>query len=382
MQVLEYTATCEILTSPQESDDGMVWNQNQQSIERKIDGINSRLDGIQARVDNVEAVLKPKPKSAFAVWRNEVWSKFKENRVWIFPTLAIIIGICGWFASGLFKTYLDQRRDQFNQAVDARISNALSAKGGVNEKLTSIQESTSRIEGSLETIKPFIHDVISRQFENVSKLSPQALSERLPALGHLLAVARDQNVTVSPHITADIGSKLLQIHSQSPGYWPTTAGFITYRSLHSDGGTVSPLPECTDAEPHGFRVSEVDSNGAVTKVDSAYYENCRFTIDSPKDDERFNSFISSKYPAIEFRHCLIVYRGGPFTLFTHIKADNLPTKSSGHGQGATLSFHGPTMKFVNCRFDFSSPNEPPAKAKPLLQAVLEQSGPSVAIPIS
>ena len=59
-------------------------------------------------------------------------------------------------------------------------------------------------------------------------------------------------------------------------------------------------------------VMEVGPAGELKKISNAYYENCRFTIDSPVDDERISQLVRTHYPVIEFRYCLIVYRGGEF----------------------------------------------------------------------
>jgi len=65
------------------------------------------------------------------------------------------------------------QNDQKNQ-ITIEVGNQL------KEPLFRMQETNTHlagIEGSLNDLKPFIHDVINRQFENVSKLPTQVLLE-------------------------------------------------------------------------------------------------------------------------------------------------------------------------------------------------------------
>jgi hypothetical protein len=115
---------------------------------------------------------------------------------------------------------------------------------------------------------------------------------------------------------------------------------------------------------------------------NAYYQNCRLTLDSARDDERINSLVRSKFPTIEFRNCLIVYRGGEFALilWSHVQAAPLHMLTA-NGKGAELNYDGPSLQFISCQFDFSVSNQVPQRGKETLQTLLTQNGPSLALAI-
>jgi hypothetical protein len=55
----------------------------------------------------------------------------------------------------------------------------------VNETLKEVHDTTTRIQATLDTLQPFIRDVIHQEFDKTTKLSAQEMQERLPAINHL-----------------------------------------------------------------------------------------------------------------------------------------------------------------------------------------------------
>ena len=275
-----------------------------------------RLDGLENRLGEIEIALglkPPKPKSAFRQFREHLWQQIKTNKTTIIPIVAIIVAVAGWFASGWFRYYLDHRYD----FIDGMISTNLSAKGGVKETLAAVQQTVNRTETTLATLQPFIQDVINHQFESTSKLSTAALQERLPAVQHLLASARDQRVKADTKVLDALTQKLSAANTSAVGFWPTAAEFISYRSAltHEDLVNLSnSMPKCTDQPPHLATVAQYTPAGSTSlSINPAYYENCQLQLDSREQDAYLSYWALKVVPTLTpliFRHCLVTYNGG------------------------------------------------------------------------
>jgi hypothetical protein len=350
-----------------------------------------RFDGIDSRLDRIERALElkpPEPKSAFAQFRGHVWQLIVVNRSWVISVAAILVAIGGWFGSGMFKYWLDHKDDGLNHLIDGRIEAALKAPSGVLATLSEVQRTTNETDTTLKTLQPFIQDVIRHQFEIASKLPAQELGERLPAVKNLLAVARDQDVQIEPKITENLREKLLKIDAKAPDYWPASAQFISYRSQNTVPDTQSllqpNLPNCTDHDPEGPRIES--TNGNQITFSSAYYDNCRLTLDSAKDDAKINSLLLNLTPKIVFRHCLIVYKGGEIGLI--IAFNNRPVKiylpehPEVDAVPSTTPVTGNTLYFNNCLFKLDLNHQPPSGGQKFTQNLLATNGPDFSFTIS
>jgi hypothetical protein len=218
-------------------------------------------------------------------------------------------------------------------------------------------------------------DSIERKLDGLrDELTKQSLADQAILFG-----AKQQENTRAPYkLASTLATKLVQSDKSTPDYWPTAAEFISYRSqiVSPDEEVLlnSHLPNCVDSDPFPIRVAEVDSRGAIRRLENAHYDNCRFTLDSMEDDGRIMDFVS-KFGTIEFRHCLIVYKGGDFIVPTYLHIPNVPIKAiTGKGRGGSIGYDGPALQFVDCIFDFSAPGTVPAKAQRLIEALLPQSG--------
>jgi hypothetical protein len=222
----------------------------------------------------------------------------------------------------------------------------------VNETLANIQQSMGKTEGTLNTLQPYIHDMVQHQFENVSKLPSTTLQERLPAVQHLLAIAKDQEIKGDRSSLDALGRNLSTVDTKAASFWPTEAQFLSYRSqtLASDLPALArtDLPSCTDHDPTPMQLilkGEADKPGKENDISSfpdvssptgrdaemvtSVYENCRFTLDSPEDASKVPFLRNHRSFVLTFKHCQIIYRGGPIRLLLTSNPEPTPLNAKG-----------------------------------------------------
>jgi hypothetical protein len=338
-----------------------------------------RLDGIETRLGQIEVTLglrPPTPKKGLVAQKYEWAINHKGTSIF----LAIIL--CGVSIFG--KYWLDHKNEWWNHDVDDRVSQAINAKGGIKETL-------ARIDTTLATLQPFIQDVIHHQFESASKLPSAALRQRLPALKHLLSIAKDQEVKIDPTIVNRMSKKLAGIPSRLPGfwtpalpldYWQTVANLVSYRSFNAmSWSPQATFPKCTDSDPETTAINanfttEGKPSQLTTKLGT--YRSCRITLDSPEDATRLNSLLLGGIAGITFYRCLVVYRGGPIKL---ILAWDHRVVASAEKVG-TLTASGNTISFVDCLFDFSIQELPTPQTQQLTEFLLSQNSPTINLPLA
>jgi hypothetical protein len=363
MQVLDFPQP-EIFTLLPEDEGDMATNKGQ-------------LQAIDVRLNAIEEVLKISPQPMD--WWKSRYDWF-INHKGTSLILAIILCLVGVFGGGYFKYSLDHKNDDWNRAVDDRIDKTLSTKGGIKETLASVQQTVASTDNTLKTLAPFIQDVIRHQFESVSSLPTASLKQRLPAVRHLVSVARDQAIQVSPASVNRLTENLLAIQPRPAEFWAVSADLLSYRSLNDETRQLLTmnLPDCADSSPTPNTVIEADPHKFTVKFGS--YENCRFTLDSEQDDQRINAFLNNTTPHITFKHCLIVYRGGAINLI--IGWNNRLTVITGtHGQQPlVVPISGTTFSFQDCLFTFSIPDIPPPNAQKITMTLLAQNGGLLTLP--
>lgn len=171
-----------------------------------------------------------------------------------------VIGIPIMFLAWIEPHLENDQKNEITLEVGNQLKEPLAKMGETNTRLAAI-------EGSLGSLKPFIHDVISHQFESASKLPTGALIERIPALKDLLLVAKDQNVRVNPKIVAHTGAKFIDSSSQNAAAWGAALDLLNYRSFlnadfRSPSNTVEPLNEGS----WSFMFPLVDKSGVGKKT--------------------------------------------------------------------------------------------------------------------
>jgi len=338
-----------------------------------------RLDDHDARLGQVEVALglKPTEPKKSVLERKYEWA---INHKGTSSVLAIIL--CGVSVLGAY--WLNHRTEWWNHDVDERARAVLNEKDGVSETLHRVEQTVNRTEAKLETLEPFIHDVIQHQFDSAAKLSPSALKDRLPTIERLTAVAQNQGVKVGRTALSALGRNLRTVDPKAAGFWPTAAGFINYRSfvlLPVDSKKMSNLPNCTDSDPAPMNVAAVLAPDKIT-VNRALYQNCQITLDSERDDQRINSFLRMAQTAfITFGHCLVTYRGGKINLDLEWKSfTNVPYALDGKLGEGKVSFSGNSIEFADCLFDFSIPTAPSEQGQALTKSLLAQNTNTLTLP--
>jgi hypothetical protein len=348
-----------------------------------------RLDDHDSRLGQVEVALRLKPPELKKAILKEKY-EWVINHKGTSSILAIIL--CGVSVLGAY--WLNHRKEWWNHDVDERIRTVLNEKDGVNETLHRVEQTVNRTETKLETLEPFIHDVIQHQFDSAAKLSPSALQERLPAIQHLAAVAQNQGVKVDAPALDVLGRKLGAVDTKATGFWPAAAELINYRSqiiIHDIQSLMrSDLPNCTDHDPTPMELTigeedektwkRNDSRDASkltgdngTKMVGALYQDCRFTLDSPEETARIPELGQQRSYVITFRHCQIVYRGGQVALLTpHPHPTAITGKSPERTDVYILT--GQTVRFENCLFVFALNSQPPSEGQWLTKQLLAQGG--------
>ena len=242
------------------------------------------------------------------------------------------------------------------------------------EKQTKFQSDTENSLNGLKTdIAQLTGAVAKLTFARQASLPLAEFKATLPELQAAVVTLRHQNLTVSSQSIEDVGQRLSKTDSGSPSFWPAAAEFISYRSEAPLPASEN-LPECTDKDPVPAKIIDADvptkltrkmlgfkpqkSHGYRTRIAPPYYENCRFTLDSQKADEKVNSILQNHFTFLKFIHCLVVYRGRPMHLIVAFK--NRPTQIKiGKQASNVFPVTGDTLVFENCKFDFAIADPPP-----------------------
>ena len=196
------------------------------------------------------------------------------------------------------------------------------------DKLDTISDRLDKIDGRL-----------AKQTA-VSQSSPPLAEFRatLPDLSDALATVSQQKIAIPSSVVSDLRQKVAATDAQAPGYWAAAGELVSYRSQATQDALLrANLPNCTDHEPVPMQV-----DATKTGVHNAYYENCRFALDSASDDAKVNDILIEEAFALDFRHCLIVYRGGDIDLLIEVTNEVSTTQSlDGKRVSGPVSFERP-----------------------------------------
>ena len=336
-------------------------------------GTKERIDGIESRLKALErgpALLSSDAPPSF-------WVKNKRKLIGACVTLAtLVLTFMGFW----YPVHNDHDKEDFNLRVDARIDGK---EKGINTKLGEMDSKLASIASSLDTLKPLIEDLIRREMDKAASLPQSEYRAKLPVIKHVLSAARQQAVTVNPKLVRQVEQKLISVQPRVPEFWPTSANLVSYRSFNTASKEVQQLStaglrNCTDSPPEPMRITKVVDPHTIN-FSRGLYENCRVILDSAQDDERINNFLSTQTPLITFKHCLVVYRGGPVNLI--IAWNARPTTLHVEGQpDLPLSLSANALVFEECLFDFSFQGVPPPFGQQLTETLLAQNSPTLKLP--
>jgi hypothetical protein len=239
--------------------------------------------------------------------------------------------------------------------------------GGYIEFRTGTNLRLGNIEDSIKQIR---RDLSPLQIGAVASLPSDSFQAALPQLKSALSIAKKEQVPVAPKIVSQLQSNFLSANQDSPDFWPTVSEFISYRSESAVPPLKANLPHCTDGEPSRSEVTAVRPNSV--DFSARVYQDCVVTLDSTADMAKINWLILHDAPFLTFRHCLIVYRGGPLDLI--VEVTNLPAMVQvGKKPPILTTFSGRTLHFDNCRFDFAFSSPPPRQGQHFVKQLLAQS---------
>ena len=287
-----------------------------------------RLDSIEPRLNEIEARLGLGRKSPFAAFRQHIWAWLKENKAWVLSLGAIALTVSGWFIAPVIKRHSDSNDERFQMSVDRRVNQILNQSGGVNENLRAVQQTTTETNNTLKTLAPFIHDVISHQFDLLAELPKHALLERLPAIDDLVAVARRESVAADPAQTSRVGLRLLDVSEGNSAAWKSTLRFAGYRSFLNLGSASLPNISSPRRAATNYVYKNGGSHPLFAAVGSApISEAVRFSPigkDPNTNQESGDAVLigtggSVEIDGMEMRHVVfrnteIIYNGGPIRM--------------------------------------------------------------------
>jgi hypothetical protein len=351
----------------------------------RLDAIDHRLEGIDGRLDRIDAALGLKPPSPPRRVGARAIDWLKAN-TWISIPSGVVVSI----ALALFGYWLNNHTMWFNQDVDGRVKSVLNEPNGVQQTLTDIQKTVTETKTKLETLEPFIQDIVRHQFDNAANLTPKTLGQRLPAIRHLVAVAQNQQITVDTQVVGRLADNLHSVKSDAPEFWPAVGELINYRSFNFNQSILElltkQLPDCLDTDPGPAIIAAVQSDTQMT-VTKPVFRDCRLTLDSASDDERLYKLVKEKYPLVVFSHCLIVYRGGQINLFLkwtgqqHIRMGIFPKGQAETNNVVDWTPNGDALTFDQCLFDFRLQGPPSESGQKVAQGLLAQSTAIIGIPL-
>jgi hypothetical protein len=252
------------------------------------------------------------------------------------------------------------------------------------------QEDTKRDLADLKgAVKDIQEESAKQGLFNHAALPLSDFKATLPTLSTAIATAKKQDVKVDPKVLDDLQEKLIASGKDAPGFWPTTAAFISYRSQSNVSEVqdllVTELPLCADHAPIPMEVRKTSNeNGKpLFRMISAFYDNCRITLDSTEEASAILSLMKHDAFELTFRHCQIIWHGGQINLLMPPDSRAHPhlsaiTTTGGEPTGVAM-VTGRGLLFKNCLIAFTLSAPPPPESQEFAQLLLAQNGPSLEI---
>jgi hypothetical protein len=245
-------------------------------------------------------------------------------------------------------------------------------------------KTTDRLETIENSLKQISRDTTKQSLVNHAALPVAEFRATLPDLRTTVASALKQQVRVPSTVINGLQQKLVGAED-TPDFWLTAAEFISYRSFNTISWDASRnLKVCVESPPSDAKVSEVKSSTQIV-VSAAVYENCKLTLDSPEENRLLNSYLVGRSQQIAFKHCLIVYHGGPVNLILAFKDFKAHFRISGVDhppEGDVVVSNDHTLEFHDCLFDFSFGNVPSEQGKELTEIFLDTPTSDVTLHLS
>ncbi|HKW64542.1 MAG TPA: hypothetical protein VJN89_18465 [Candidatus Acidoferrum sp.] len=248
----------------------------------------------------------------------------------------------------------------FGISATNRASQEAEFRGKTDTRLTNIETDVREIKNQLTT-----QGLVSQ-----ANLPLADFKATLPELGASVASARKQNLRIPQKVVDDLARKMTAIDINVPHFWPVAAELISYRSQTLVTPIAGTLPNCTDVSPVVSGSIVISSPTGPPKVNPGIYENCRVTLDSQENSKGI-AVIQMHQPSLIFKHCLVVYKGGPVDWIIGWQISDVPADKSQPPSERKIAY---TLVFEDCLFDFVIEGIPPAAGQKVIEAVLAQTG--------
>jgi hypothetical protein len=280
---------------------------------------------------------------------------------------------------------------------DVRLEVKSQLTDGLKDPSAKIEKIATEVQTINDTLNDWKEFVLPQVLKHSASLPQDQFDKSLPQLRAAISAARKQDVKISNTVIESLQTKLMASSSVSPDFWPTISQFISYRSIAAFPEEANRLlsqqiPNCVDVAPHEPVVLSVrpatSGEQAQVALSHQVYENCRFRLDSPTDDEKINTVLQHTNPWIDFKNCLVEYRGGPINvILAYDKAPFTITERKPNGKiikGHTgeITISGPAIRFWDCVFDISVQGPPEPRGQKILPVLLAQNASSISLPVA
>jgi len=295
-------------------------------------------------VENLETLGMPARRTP-AKWTRDHWLALSIS---IGTVILIVIAYFAWLQPQ-WKAHADQDlAQQINNQVESKLQ---------DHHFDEMAGDVKIMKGQMTEISGFMKVLVEAELKRVAELPPNEFKNSLPGVRAALAVAKKTPIDLSIDTIEEMRAKLNTTPSGTTGYWQTAAAVISYR-----GESAPSLPPCRmdQTQPPAVLDGAINAKQTTIKFKIVPYENCVVVLDSKEAQARFLSVLGVF--DIEFRHCRIIYGGGPILL---------PTAAAPGRKKLSIIF-------TDCFFDISTPGIPSTDAQQLLTSLLSSKDPKAA----
>lgn len=309
--------------------------------------IDKRLDDLEERL-NISTTFHTQRLSQ----RLGSWVAGNKLASAIITLLMLVVATLAIFATPMFDRHLRNADDARNQTIDSRIDAKLKP---INDQLIKIDGQVTELNSKLNTLQPFIQDLVQKEMTRASAMPRPEFKKELPKITHALTAARNQNVTVQASLVNRVSNQLLGLEQHpTPEFWQAASALISYRNQPPKQVA---LPNCGKTTP----TLSVTTPVPLTRTLQGYgegleYRNCTIVLDDANDIATSHLWVvehrsmqedwrSGKQFTLTLENVHVIYRGG-----TIIPAD--------------------VIVFKSCTFEFDVNATPPARAQSFTQLLL------------
>lgn len=157
----------------------------------------------------------------------------------IFGLVLAIIGI----VVGVVSILVPHEAQHFDLTVDARIEAKLNPIVG---QLNAADQKLTKLQSTLDTLQPFIQELVKRRMDEAASLPQREFNKRLPSISNTVSAATSSQTILDTTSVQAVNRKLyMALQDEAPvNGWDTAARLVTYRSKSASGFSQVSLPNC------------------------------------------------------------------------------------------------------------------------------------------